>query len=175
MEVAATDISRSTSPRQEAGRLKLTDKVMDYFPEYRDCAAPGSGDIALRDLLHMASGKTEFWFGALDGEMNSKDWAELFFRVPVSQKPGTYFLYSNACTYMLGRVIEKVSGRNVRNFLLPRLFTPIGIENPQEHRASAGIAIVRAPIGPKNSRLTTVSPQEGHAVLRYSVPGELKR
>ena len=123
---------------EEDGRLKLTDKVMDYFPEYRDCAAPGSGDIALRDLLHMASGKTEFWFGALDGEMNSKDWAELFFRVPVSQKPGTYFLYSNACTYMLGRVIEKVSGRNVRNFLLPRLFTPIGIENPQWEADPAG-------------------------------------
>lgn len=118
---------------EEDGRLKLTDKVLDYFPEYRQTAAPGSEKIAIRDLLHMSSGKTEFWFGAPDGEMNSTDWAELFFRVPVSKTPGTFFFYSNACAYMLGRTVEKVTGKNVRDFLLARLFTPLGIQNPQWH------------------------------------------
>lgn len=120
------------------GRLSLTDKVLDYFPEYRDAAAPGSEAITLRDLLHMSSGKLEFWFGALDGEKNSKDWAELFFRVPVTEKPGTFFFYSNACTYMLGRVVEKVTGKTVRDFLMPRLFIPLGIENPQWHTDPSG-------------------------------------
>ena len=123
---------------EEDGKLRLSDKVLDYFPEYRDAAAPGSGEIALRDLLHMASGKLEFWFGDLDCEKSSKDWAQLFFRVPVSRKPGECFHYSNACTYMLGRVVEKVTGKNVRDFLLPRLFAPLGIENPQWHTDPAG-------------------------------------
>ncbi len=123
---------------EEDGRLKLTDKVLDYFPEYRRIAAPGSEDITLRELLHMSSGKTEFWFGVLDGEKNSKDWAELFFRVPVSKTPGTFFFYSNACTYMLGRAVEKAIGKNVRDFLLSRLFTPLGIENPQWHTDPQG-------------------------------------
>lgn len=115
------------------GKLKLTDKALDFFPEYDSVAAPGSENITLRDLLHMASGKLKFWFGNLDEEMDQKDWAELFFCVPVTKKPGTFFRYSNACTYMLGRVVEKVSGQNVRDFLMPRLFSPLDIFNPQWH------------------------------------------
>jgi CubicO group peptidase (beta-lactamase class C family) len=120
------------------GKLRLSDKVLDYFPKFRSVAAPGSEEITIRDLLHMSSGKLEFWFGVLDGEKSSKDWAELFFRVPVTEKPGTCFFYSNACNYMLGRIVEKVTGRTVRNFLVPRLFAPLGIQNPQWHTDPAG-------------------------------------
>ncbi len=99
------------------GKLRLPDKVLDYFPEFRSTAAPGSEEITIRDLLHMSSGKLEFWFGALDGEKNSKDWAELFFRVPVTRKAGySASFYSNACNYMLGRVVEKVTGQTVQRF-----------------------------------------------------------
>lgn len=120
------------------GRLRLSDKVLDFFPQYRELASPGSEKIALRDLLHMASGKLQFWFGALDREKNEKDWAELFFRVPVEAEPGSTFHYSNACPYMLGRVIETLTGQNVRDFLAPRLFSPLGIENPQWHADPQG-------------------------------------
>lgn len=120
------------------GRLTTDDHVLDFFPEYRGAAAPGSEDITLRDLLHMASGKKKFWFGELNAQKNEKDWAELFFRVPLTAKPGEEFFYSNACSYMLGRTVEKVSGQNVRDFLLPRLFRPLGILNPQWHTCSGG-------------------------------------
>lgn len=120
------------------GRLSLSDRILDFFPGYRDIASPGSEKITLRDLLHMASGKLAFWFGELDAKKNEKDWAELFFRVPVDGKTGTEFFYSNACCYLLGRAVEKVTGKNVRDFLLPRLFEPLGIENPQWHTDPAG-------------------------------------
>lgn len=123
------------------GKLNVTDKVLDFFPEYREIASPGSERIAVRDLLHMASGKLEFWFGESDDhELNSKeeDWAKLFFLVPVTKEPGTCFFYSNACTYMLGRIVEKISGQTVRNFLVPRLFTPMDILNPQWHTCTGG-------------------------------------
>lgn len=120
------------------GKLKVTDRVLDFFPEYRAIAAPGSEEIAVRDLLHMSSGKLEFWFGDLDRSIGEKDWAELFFRVPVTKKPGTVFCYSNACTYMLGRIVEKISGKNVRDFLVPRLFEPFGVFNPQWHADPQG-------------------------------------
>ncbi len=123
------------------GKLNVTDKVLDFFPEYREIASPGSEKIAVRDLLHMASGKLQFWFGeADDHELNSKteDWADLFFRVPVTKEPGTFFFYSNACTYMLGRIVEKISGLTVRDFLIPRLFTPMDIRNPQWHSCTGG-------------------------------------
>lgn len=120
------------------GKLRLGNKVLKYFPEFRDTAAPGSEEITIRSLLQMSSGKLEFWFGALDGEKKSKDWAELFFRVPVTRRPGECFHYSNACNYMLARIVEKVAGMTCRDFLVPRLFTPLGIENPQWHTDPAG-------------------------------------
>lgn len=122
----------------EDGRFRLSDRALDFFPEYRGLAAPGSETITLRDLLHMASGKLHFWFGELDGRKMKDDWAELFFRVPVTKQPGTQFFYSNACCYMLGRTVEKVTGKNVRDFLVPRLFDPLGIENPQWHADPRG-------------------------------------
>ncbi|QAT51023.1 class A beta-lactamase-related serine hydrolase [Caproiciproducens sp. NJN-50] len=122
----------------EDGRFSLSDRVLDFFPEYRGIAAPGSEAITLRDLLHMASGKLHFWFGELDGRKMEDDWAELFFRVPVTKQPGVQFFYSNACCYMLGRTVEKVTGKNVRDFLVPRLFVPLGIENPQWHADPQG-------------------------------------
>lgn len=123
---------------EEDGALRLTDKALDFFPEYRDAAAPGSEKMTVRDLLHMSSGKTEFWFGGLDAQKAEKDWAELFFRVPVAKTPGTFFFYSNACTYMLGRIVEKTRGKNLRDFLLSRLFGPMGVENPQWHTDPRG-------------------------------------
>lgn len=123
---------------RDEGGLKLEDKVLDYFPEYRAVASAGSEEITLRDLLHMASGKHVFWASADEEVRRNTDWAELFFKEPMDSKPGCHFFYSNACTYMLGRVIEKVSGLKSRDYLVPRLFEPLGIYNPQWHTCPGG-------------------------------------
>lgn len=123
------------------GKLNVTDAVLDFFPEYKEITAAGSEKITIRDLLHMASGKLEFWFGEKDNNAlaaEKDDWAKLFFLVPVTKEPGTFFFYSNACTYMLGRVVEKISGQTLRDFLVPRLFEPFGILNPQWHTCPGG-------------------------------------
>lgn len=120
------------------GKLAVTDKVLDFFPEYKSIAAEGSEAITVRDLLHMASGKLQFMFGVDEETEYKTDWAELFFKIQVSAKPGTKFFYSNACTYMLGRIVEIISGQNVRDFLIPRLFTPLEIYNPQWHTCPKG-------------------------------------
>ncbi len=118
--------------------LTVKDPVINFFPEYKGVASKGSDQITIEHLLHMASGKEEYWFGTEDHLKMTSDWAELFFKVPVTKKPGTYFHYSNACTYMLGRIVERVSGKNLRDFLAARLFTPLGIFNPQWHTCPGG-------------------------------------
>lgn len=125
----------------DAGGLRLEDRVLDYFPAYRSVAAEGSQDITVRDLLHMASGKHAFWPTADQQTLRTADWAELFFKEPLSSRPGTHFFYSNACTYMLGRVIETVTGQTLRDYLVPRLFEPLGIYNPQWHTCPQGHTI----------------------------------
>ena len=116
---------------QGEGRLALTDKVLDFFPEWVGVAASGSEAIRLVDLLHMCGGKDFPMFEETDEHtINSTDWAELFFRGRVVTTPGSHFFYANADTYMLGRVVEKVSGQILRDYLVPRLFDPLDILNP---------------------------------------------
>lgn len=110
-------------------KLSLSDSALSYFPEFQECASAGSEKITLRDLLHMSSGKENFWFSVT--EKQYADWAGLFWKDPMKSEPGTKFCYSNACTYLLGRVVEKVTGKNVRDFLMPLLFGPLEIFNPQ--------------------------------------------
>lgn len=123
---------------QDEGLLKLYDTVLNFFPEHKDIASEHSDTIKIRDLLHMSSGKKVFYFSGEEEEMKTNDWAKLFFSDSMKCGAGEAFFYSNACTYMLSRIVEKVSGVTLRDFLVPRLFSPLGIFNPQWHTCPGG-------------------------------------
>lgn len=90
---------------QDQGLLKITDTVLSFFLEYKDIATSNSENIQIRDLLHMASGKKEFYFAGDEERMRVNDWAKLFFSDPMKGEEGAEFFYSNACTYMLSRIV----------------------------------------------------------------------
>ena len=121
---------------QDEGRLNINDPWLDYFPELRDIAAPGTERQTLRDLLHMQSGKRDTFHKYVRGvpEDLLRDWAA----DPIVEEPGTHFHYVNFCTYTVGRVVERVSGEKLRDYLMPRLFLPLGIPNPQWHTDALG-------------------------------------
>jgi len=123
---------------RDQGKLQLGDTVLSFFPEYQALASPGSEAITVRHLLQMASGKRQFLFAGAPERMRTFDWAELFFSDPMMAPAGTEFFYSNACTYMLSRVVEKITGKTLRDFLVPVLFDPMGIDNPQWHTCPRG-------------------------------------
>ncbi len=114
----------------DEGRFNLTDYALDFFPEYKENASFNSDKITIRDLLHMASGKLILRIIPKEDSLSKLDYADLFFREPLSKDPGDFFFYSNACSYMLSRIVEKVSGSNLRDFLIPRLFDVLEIKNP---------------------------------------------
>ncbi|MBN2796029.1 MAG: serine hydrolase [Clostridia bacterium] len=114
--------------------IQLHDKVLDYFPEYQDIASEGSDLMEIEHLLHMASGHVEEDFS----RYNKLDRGLLFFSTVVRNKPGMSFFYEDLCTYMLGRIIEKVSGKTLLDYLKPRLFDYLDIVNPQWHSCPNG-------------------------------------
>jgi hypothetical protein len=59
---------------------------------------------------------------------------------PVPFKPGTHFLYNTSATYMLSAIVQKVTGQTVLDYLRPRLFDPLGIENPTWEMSPEGIS-----------------------------------
>ena len=54
-----------------------------------------------------------------------------FLAQPVVHKPGTHFQYNSMGAYTLSAIVTKVTGQTTLEFLKPRLFEPLGIENPQ--------------------------------------------
>lgn len=59
-------------------------------------------------------------------------WFMDFCTVPLTYDPDdAHFAYNNAATYMLSCIITKVTGEALVDYLKPRIFTPLGIEDPK--------------------------------------------
>lgn len=119
-------------------KLSLDDEVLKFFPE--DAPAQPSQNLKsmrVRDLLCMSTGhQTEPLLAA------SKDpWTKTFLNHPVPFKPGTHFLYNTAATYMQSAIVQKATGQTVFEYLGPRLFEPLGIENPTWGKSPQGVTL----------------------------------
>lgn len=131
---------------QDEGLLRIEDRLADFFPEFaremeeaRNNGAYRQGwdQVTIRDLLQMRSGKSYFLFKKSELR-TEEDYAAIYFRDGIDHEPGTYFFYNNLNSYMLGRVIHKVSGLDLREFLQPRLFQPLGYFHPAWHVCPKG-------------------------------------
>ncbi len=123
------------------GKLSLDDEVLKFFPE--EAPADPSNNLRamrVRDLLRMATGhQTEP--SLRDGPgATSETWVKKFLAHPVPFKPGTHFLYNSPGTYMLSAIVQKVTGMTVLDYLRPRLFEPLGFENPIWDMSPQGIS-----------------------------------
>jgi CubicO group peptidase (beta-lactamase class C family) len=109
------------------GKLSLDDPVLKFFPA--EAPADPSDNLKamkVRDLLTMSCGHdTEP--KAVGGAPTVKQ----FLAHPVPHKPGTHFQYNTLGSYTLSAIITKVTGQTTLEYLKPRLFEPLGIENPQ--------------------------------------------
>ncbi|HEY2588809.1 MAG TPA: serine hydrolase [Tepidisphaeraceae bacterium] len=109
------------------GKLSLDDPVLKFFPA--DAPANPSDNLkamTVRDLLTMTCGHdTEP--KTVGGGPSVKQ----FLAHPVVHKPGTHFQYNTMGSYVLSAIVTKVTGQTELEFLKPRLFKPLGIENPQ--------------------------------------------
>lgn len=110
---------------QAEGRLKITDKLISFFPEYDACITdPRMRDVNLKDLLTMRSGHLVCATRYMAGKPDS---VQAYLASPLDTDPGTCFAYNSGATYMLSAVIRRVTGENVREYLIPRLFEPLQI------------------------------------------------
>jgi CubicO group peptidase (beta-lactamase class C family) len=121
------------------GRLKVSDRVLDFFQE--DAPAKISKNLAkmsVHDLLSMSTGHAKDATGSARAQKDG-NWAKGFLALPVRYPPGTHFVYNSAATYMLSAIIQKLTGTTLLEYLKPRLFDPLGIENPTWETCPRGI------------------------------------
>lgn len=119
----------------EEGKLKLDDKVVDFFKEEApEQISDNLAAMTVRDLLTMTCGH--------DTELNNRegDWVTRFLAWPVEHTPGEYYLYNSMGTYMCSAIVQKVTGEKVLDYLDTRLFQPLHIERPRWDESPQGIS-----------------------------------
>ncbi len=124
----------------EEGKLALTDKIARFLPDYP--AEPGQR-ISIEHLLAHTSGIPDYAshaaYGATsDRELSVAQMTDRFKSDKLLFEPGTRFAYSNSGYFLLGAIIEKVSGMSYANFVGQRLFAPLGMDATSYEGAERG-------------------------------------
>lgn len=126
----------------QEGLLAWDTRVIDVLPEkFPDAPSDWLRAITLHDLLIMGSGlKPE------SDEVDGEDWAALVLACGCDHAPGAHFHYNSHGTYLVSCMVQKVTGMTVRDYLVPRLFEPLGMMNadgsaPQWDCCPAGVNV----------------------------------
>ncbi|GGH80077.1 CubicO group peptidase (beta-lactamase class C family) [Pullulanibacillus pueri] len=115
------------------GRLSLGDKVIDFFQKHTLLTADEKiKALTVRHLLTMAHGRHQpIMMSDQREKIKERDWVHYFLNYPLDRMPGETFVYDTGSTYMLSAIIQEITGQTLRDYLVPRLFQPLGIENPR--------------------------------------------
>ena len=114
----------------DEGKLRLSDSVVRVMNrEKRD---PRWDALTLEHLLTMT-------MGHLDDE-RPEDLDGLF-SLEISRDPGAYFFYDSGCTHLASAMFTKVTGATIRDYLLDRLFRPLGIPDPDWEESVDGFTL----------------------------------
>ena len=124
----------------QEGLFTLDDYVLDHFrQDAPETVSENLKQMQLRHLITMSMGfESPMLMGAQRPKMTEKDWVKYVLRAPVIHKPGTVFQYNNAGPYLLGILIQRKTGMSLVDYLMPRLFEPLGIPRPQDEKDPLG-------------------------------------
>lgn len=115
----------------EKKRLDVNDPIAKYFPDF---PKPAADKITIRNLLTHTSGIPNFtdlpqYMTMHTYEVRSQDIVAMFKDLPLQFEPGSQYRYSNSGYFLLGLIIEKVSGENYQEYLLKHIFEPLAMTN----------------------------------------------
>jgi len=118
------------------GKLSLDDDIRKYLPELHDFGKP----ITIRHLLHHTSGLRDQWqlltlsSWREDDVITQENVLDIIWRQrDLNFAPGDQFMYSNTGYTLLGVIVERVSGKSLRQFTDERIFKPLGMEGTHFH------------------------------------------
>jgi len=122
------------------GLLSLEDRVVDVLPDHVPAGISEQGRrLTVHHLLSMTTGHrtdslAEAW------RLEPDDLVKGFLRVSFPETEGTRHAYDNPTTFILARMVERVTGRGLPEFLDERLFTPMGVGHAEWDRVASGAA-----------------------------------
>src|SRR5437762_867324 len=112
----------------ESGKISLNQSIMFYLP---DVPSPWK-NITVRHLLNHTSGIMDLtdihpFFEQIREDATPQQLLEPVYKEQLLFPAGTQWRYSNSNYFLLGLIIEKISGKKLQDFLKINIFQPLGM------------------------------------------------
>jgi len=130
---------------QEEGKLSVRDKLDKYFPQFKY-----AGEITIENLLTHTSGIYNYTNDIDEGDsaivcnpVAKQLVLDIMFKHKLDFKPGTQFRYDNSGYYLLGLIIEKVTGKSYEQNIRDIIFKPLQMNHSLfdfKHSADTNVA-----------------------------------
>ncbi|WP_181040026.1 serine hydrolase domain-containing protein [Aureitalea marina] len=131
----------------QQGKLSLEDPLSKHFPEFPDYA----DRITIRQLMNHTSGIRDYLQISYLRGMSEDDFYTdqeimrwLVNQTDLNFEPGSEFTYSNSGYWLLGQLVNKVSGKNMAQFAQAEIFEPLGMTATHFHNDHQAIVKNRA-------------------------------
>jgi uncharacterized protein YbbC (DUF1343 family)/CubicO group peptidase (beta-lactamase class C family) len=109
----------------ERGQLRISDKVSKFFPDF---AANGKEDVTVENLLTHSSGLIPD-NPVKDYDDGWKSAEKHICNLKLLTPPGSTFKYSDVNFILLGKIVEKVSGKPEDEFVKEEIYSKLGMHD----------------------------------------------
>lgn len=121
---------------KEQRKLELTDKLSKYFPDF-----PRGNEVTIHHLLTHTSGihsytNTDSFMTKVVKPVTNEELLNYFKNIPYDFNPGERLMYNNSGYFLLGYIIEKISGKTLADYLKETFFDPLQMNNTGIYDAS---------------------------------------
>jgi CubicO group peptidase (beta-lactamase class C family) len=120
----------------QRGDLSLDDDIRIHLPEMPEYDAP----VTIRMLVHHTSGIRDYLGLMSLAGLRNDDWysvdealAMIARQQETNFTPGTQHLYSNSGYFLLSQIIERATGKTLREYAQEHIFQPLGMTNTHFH------------------------------------------
>ncbi|WP_052460652.1 serine hydrolase domain-containing protein [Microbacterium gorillae] len=107
------------------GLLQMTDLLSEHLPEAADYGAATIADALRMSVGHLTDPVLDPSAPALPP--TTETFSALLSSYAPERAPGEYFTYDQLATFAVAKIVEKVSGVSLLEYLRPRLLDPLGI------------------------------------------------
>jgi len=116
----------------EQGKIDLQGKLSDYLPYYRKDTG---SQVTIHQLLTHSSGIPSYTSIPNFFEEISRDpypveeFVKKYCSGDFEFEPGSRYLYNNSGYFLLGAILEEITGKTYEEVLSEKIFAPLGMEN----------------------------------------------
>ena len=135
--VSKSFVSAAVGVAVTEGLISLDDVIIDYFPEFLDENTDDGIYICcrVRDMLMMRSNITTnvYWWGKFKARV------EAYYTQKSAKAPGSYFTYDSIGSFLLGAIIERLTGKDFLEYLKEKVLLELGfITNAEDAALMSG-------------------------------------